>query len=98
MLVISRPAPLGLRARDASSRPFGHRPARDSMSQLRKLFSFRSLDPSLFLTGICTAAFYTIMSLPSMKGSVLSHYTTEHVVEYVIVTLFIWGIIDIGLK
>jgi biopolymer transport protein ExbB/TolQ len=30
-----------------------------------------------------------------MQGSILHRYTTEHVVEHVIVALFIWGIIDL---
>jgi hypothetical protein len=33
-----------------------------------------------------------------MRGTMLHHYTTEHSVEYVIVALFIWRIIDLVLK
>jgi biopolymer transport protein ExbB/TolQ/polyhydroxyalkanoate synthesis regulator phasin len=33
-----------------------------------------------------------------MRDTVLYHYTTEHIVEYVIVALFIWGIVDVVLK
>jgi len=33
-----------------------------------------------------------------MHSTLLHRYTTEHPVEYVIVALFIWGLVDIGLK
>jgi len=68
------------------------------MSAARKLFSFRSLDRSIFLAALGTVAFYTVVSLPAMQGSLLAHYTTEHAVEYVIVALFIWGLADVVLK
>jgi len=68
------------------------------MSAHRKNFFLRMLDPSLVIGGLCTIAFYSIIHLPAMKDSVLHHYTTEHVVEYVIVTLWIWGVVDIVLK
>jgi biopolymer transport protein ExbB/TolQ len=32
---------------------------------------------------------------PVMHGSLLHRYTTEHVVEYLIVVLFFWGVVDI---
>jgi len=65
------------------------------MSQNRKTLLPRALDPS-FLTGLaCTAGFYFYVHQPAMNGSILHRYTTEHVVEYVIVALFIWGIVDI---
>ena len=68
------------------------------MSQKRKTGQVRVFDASFMLSILLTAAFYVVMNLPSMRGSILQHYTTEHVVEYVIVWLFVWGIIDIVLK
>ncbi len=68
------------------------------MSQNRKSGQVRALDASFILAIVLTAAFYVVMYLPSMRGSILQHYTTEHVVEYVIVWLFVWGIVDIVLK
>ena len=68
------------------------------MSADRKPLSFRTLDPSLILATIGTIAFYVVMSLPAMHGTILARYTTEHAVEYVIVALSIWGVIDIILK
>jgi biopolymer transport protein ExbB/TolQ len=58
----------------------------------------RGWDPSLILAAVGTVAFYAVVHQPSMRGTLLHHYTTEHVVEYVVVALFIWGIIDVGLK
>jgi biopolymer transport protein ExbB/TolQ len=68
------------------------------MSQKRKTGQVRVFDASFMLSILLTAAFYVFMNLPSMRKSILQHYTTEHVVEYVIVWLFAWGIIDIVLK
>lgn len=64
----------------------------------RKGGFFRSFDPSLPLSLVCTAAFYGVVLQPSMRGSVLYHYTTEHNVEYAIVAMFIWGLVDMFLK
>ncbi|HUE17369.1 MAG TPA: MotA/TolQ/ExbB proton channel family protein [Planctomycetaceae bacterium] len=68
------------------------------MAQNGKSGQGRAFDASFILAMILTAAFYVVMYLPSMRGSILQHYTTEHVVEYVIVALFVWGIVDIVLK
>jgi biopolymer transport protein ExbB/TolQ len=58
----------------------------------------RHTDPSFILAAVTTGVFYYVISLPSMRGTLLHHYTTEHAVEYVIIGVFIWGIIDIALK
>src|SRR4029077_8121713 len=50
---------------------------------------------SFVLAAIGTFAFYYAVYQPSMRGSILQRYTTEHIVEHVIVALFIWGIFDI---
>ena len=68
------------------------------MSQNRKSGQARAFDATMIISIVLTASFYFVMYLPSMRGSILQHYTTEHVVEYVIVWLFAWGIIDIALK
>ncbi|MGE5192200.1 MAG: MotA/TolQ/ExbB proton channel family protein [Deltaproteobacteria bacterium] len=65
------------------------------MSQNRKSLLPRVLDPTFLVAGLCTFAFYYVVYQPKMQGSVLHRYTTEHVVEHVIVALFIWGIIDL---
>jgi biopolymer transport protein ExbB/TolQ len=69
-----------------------------SMSKQRKSLQPHAADPSFILAAIVTGAFYYVIWLPSMRGTLLHHYTTEHAVEYVIVGVFIWGIIDIALK
>ena len=68
------------------------------MSKQRKSLAPHHADPSFILAAIATTAFYVVIFLPSMRGTLLYHYTTEHAVEYVIVAVFIWGIIDIALK
>src|SRR5580658_6799706 len=68
------------------------------MSRQRKSLAPNHADPSFILAAVATAAFYVVIFLPSMRGTLLYHYTTEHAVEYVIVAVFIWGIIDIALK
>lgn len=65
------------------------------MSQKPKSFSPRAFDPSFIIGAICTTAFYVYVHQPSMQGTALHRYTTEHVVEYVIVALFFWGIVDV---
>src|SRR5262245_13268717 len=65
------------------------------MSQNRKSLLPRVMDPTFIVAGLCTFAFYYVVYQPKMQGSILHRYTTEHVVEHVIVALFIWGIIDL---
>jgi biopolymer transport protein ExbB/TolQ len=38
------------------------------------------------------------MLTPGMKGTLIHRYTTEHLVDYVIVSLFFWGLIDVLAK
>lgn len=64
----------------------------------RKNMLLRALDPSLLISVGCTIVFYAVMYQPFMHDTLLHRYTTEHPVEYVIVALFIWGIVDICLK
>jgi len=68
------------------------------MKQDRKNLLQRVLDPALLIAACITAAFYALMFQPFMHGTVLHHYTTEHPVEYVVVALFIWGLVDVCLK
>lgn len=82
----SQPANTGARSQQAG----GQRTSR--------LAFLRMLDPSFMLAAVLTVIFYSIVLQPSMHGSILALYTTEHVVEYAIVALFIWGIIDILFK
>lgn len=68
------------------------------MNHNRKTVLWRRFDPSLILGAVCTVAFYAFVHQPAMRDTMLSRYTTEHAVEYVIVALFIWGLCDIFLK
>ena len=58
----------------------------------------RKLDLSFVLGAAATTIFYGIVLQPSMHDTLLARYATEHPVDYVIVSLFCWGIADIVLK
>jgi biopolymer transport protein ExbB/TolQ len=64
----------------------------------RKNLWLRALDPSILLGAAGTVMFYAVMHQPFMEHTLLHRFTTEHPVEYVIVALFIWGLVDIALK
>jgi biopolymer transport protein ExbB/TolQ len=65
------------------------------MSRSRKNPLLAVLDASFLLGAVCTAIFYAIIHSPAMRGSLLHRYTTEHLVEYVVVALSFWGLIDV---
>lgn len=68
------------------------------MSGRNKTLSLLKTDPALILALICTGIYYAIILQPAMHDTALAKYTSEHAVEYVIVTLFFWGMIDIVIK
>src|SRR5438067_11179080 len=45
-----------------------------------------------------TVLFYFVINQSAFNGSIIHRYTTEHVVEYVVVTFFIWGLVDVIFK
>lgn len=52
-----------------------------------------------FLLGVAaTAGFYALVFFTPLHDTMLYRYTTEHAVEYVIVALFCWGLMDVLLK
>src|SRR5918994_4261523 len=65
------------------------------MTRTRKNPLLAVLDASFLLGAVCTAIFYAIIHSPGMRGTLLHRYTTEHLVEYVVVALSFWGIIDV---
>lgn len=65
------------------------------MSRSRKNPLLAALDASFLLGAVCTAIFYAILLSPGMKDSTLHRYTTEHLVEYVVVALTFWGLADV---
>jgi biopolymer transport protein ExbB/TolQ len=68
------------------------------MKRRGNILSFLKTDPALMLGLASSIVYYVIMFQPAMQETVLAHYTTEHAVEYVIVTLFFWGMFDVTLK
>ena len=65
------------------------------MSRSRKNPLLAALDASFLLGAVCTAIFYAILLSPGMKDSSLHRYTTQHLVEYVVVALTFWGLADV---
>jgi hypothetical protein len=65
------------------------------MARKRKNPMLAMLDASFIIGAICTGIFYLIILSPGMRGSLLHRYTTEHLVEYVVVALSFWGIADV---
>ncbi|WP_428305922.1 MotA/TolQ/ExbB proton channel family protein [Lacipirellula sp.] len=65
------------------------------MSRSRKNPVLAALDASFLIGAVCSAIFYAIMLSPAMKDSTLHRYTTEHLVEYVVVILTFWGLADV---
>lgn len=70
-------------------------PAKRPSVDAPKPSGLRILDASFMLGAACTVGFYALMLMPSMKESLLAKYTTEHAVDYVIVSLFFWGLMDV---
>ncbi len=60
-----------------------------------KKMLLRGLDLPFLTAGALTAAFFWFVHQDSMQGSMLQRYTTEHMVEYIVVAFFIWGVTDI---
>ena len=56
------------------------------------------VDLPMLVAAFLTAAFYVIVFQKVPAGSMIHRYTTEHIVEYVVVAFFIWGIVDVVFK
>jgi biopolymer transport protein ExbB/TolQ len=52
-------------------------------------------DSPMVIALMATIGFYGVIHSPSMSGTILHRYTTEHAVMYVITGFFIWGITEI---
>lgn len=68
------------------------------MSRNQKPLFLRALDPTFVIAILATVGFYVMVHQPRMRGTMLYLYTTEHAIEYVIVALFIWGLVDVVMK
>jgi hypothetical protein len=55
-------------------------------------------DVSFVLGAAATIGFYACMLSPVAQGGLLHRYTTEHAVDYIIVALFFWGLMDVLVK
>ncbi|MGL4461077.1 MAG: MotA/TolQ/ExbB proton channel family protein [Planctomycetia bacterium] len=68
------------------------------MFQKLKAGLFGAGDPSLVLAAVATVAYYVVVLQPAFHGTILQKYSTEHPVDYVIVALLFWGLIDLVMK
>lgn len=67
------------------------------LTQLKN-WAARGVDLSLILGATATVGFYAVVLQPSMHGTLLHRYSTESLVDYVIVAMFLWGVVDLLLK
>ncbi len=58
----------------------------------------RMFDLPLLVAACLTISFYVFVHQPAMRDTLLHRYTTHHVVEYIIVGFFIWGLCDVFFK
>jgi biopolymer transport protein ExbB/TolQ len=65
------------------------------MARSRKNPVLAMLDASFLIGALGTGIFYLVILSPGMRGSLLHRYTTEHLVEYVVVALSFWGLADV---
>jgi len=68
------------------------------MPSAKKLSFGRMLDLPLLVGASLTIAFYAFVHQPAMHDTLLHRYTTHHVVEYIIVGFFIWGLCDVLMR
>ncbi len=69
-----------------------------SASQSKKRALPEWFDLPMAVAALLTVAFYIVVFREVPKGSIIHRYTTEHIVEYVVVAFFIWGIVDVVFK
>jgi biopolymer transport protein ExbB/TolQ len=58
----------------------------------------KAIDLPMLLAAALTVAFYMLVDLPAFKDTKLHKYTCEHFMEYVVVAIFIWGLVDIAFR
>jgi hypothetical protein len=54
----------------------------------------KAIDWPLGIGLALTVAYYAVIMQPYFHGTLLHRYTTQHLVEYVVVTFFLWGMVD----
>lgn len=57
--------------------------------------SMRIFDLPLAIGAVLSVIYYAIILQPVFADSMLAKYTTQHVVEYVVITFFLWGMTDV---
>ena len=65
------------------------------MAGARKSGLPKVLDLPLAIAAALTFGFYWVITQEAMKATLLHRYTTEHLVEYVVVALSFWGLADV---
>src|SRR3954469_12656274 len=68
------------------------------MSQFKKHPLLKAIDLPMVVAAALTVVFYIVIRQDSFKNSLIQRYTTEHIVEYVVVAFFIWGLVDVAFR
>lgn len=68
------------------------------MSSQSPIARRHGMDVSFLLGAAATAGFYALVFFTPLRDTMLYRYTTEHAVEYIIIALFWWGLMDMLLK
>src|SRR6185436_10035057 len=56
----------------------------------------RGLEAPFFAAVLLTVLFYVFVHQEGMRGTALHRYTTAHVTEYIVVSMFFWGVAGLG--
>ncbi len=65
------------------------------MWQLKKHPLLKAIDLPMLVAAVLTVLFYVVINQEAFNNSLLRRYTSEHIVEYVVVAFFIWGLVDV---
>jgi biopolymer transport protein ExbB/TolQ len=65
------------------------------MSSLKKHPLLKAIDLPMLVAAALTVVFYVVVSRDAFKGTLIERYTCEHIMEYVVVAFFIWGLVDV---
>ena len=66
------------------------------MWRARKHPLLKAIDLPMFVAAALTVVFYVVISREAFNDTKIQHYTSEHVVEYVVVAFFIYAAVVVG--
>jgi biopolymer transport protein ExbB/TolQ len=65
------------------------------MWRARKHPLLKAIDLPLLVAVALTVVFYLVVSREAFNDTLIQRYTCEHIMEYVVVAFFIWGLVDV---